>query len=590
MNEKQFQVLAALSRTRGLSQRDLAAETGMSLGSVSTALADVRAAGWVAPGVNQVTEAGKKALEPYRVQNAIIMAAGLSSRFAPISFEKPKGVLTVRGEVLIERQIRQLHEAGITDITIVVGYKQEYFFYLEDLFGVRIVVNDAFATRNNNSTLWVARNLLGRTYICSSDNYFTENPFSPYAYKAYYAAEFADGPTQEWCMQEGAHGRIKGVAIGGEHAWYMTGHAFFDQAFSDQMVRILQAEYNLPQTADKLWEELFADHIREFDMVIKKYPKGTIWEFDSIDELRQFDPFFIENVDSQALSNICSVLDCTKDEIHDIYPLKQGITNLSCHFATNSGEYVYRHPGIGTEVMIDRGAEVAANEQAHAIGIDDTFLFEDAQTGWKVSRFVPHARVLDPHDAAQVKRAMELAAWYHAQPMQIERTFSFFDEGCFYERALLEHGPIDVHGYADMRASAARLAAYVAADNAPVCLTHNDFLYLNILLDDSDKMYLIDWEYAGMGDYANDFGTFVVTSELSETEAEQALSYYFGRTPTFEETRHNLAMVALAGWCWYVWALAKEAEGDHIGEWLYIYYNYGKKYLDKVLPMYEVHE
>ena len=53
--------------------------------------------------------------------NAIIMAAGMSARFAPLSYELPKALLTVKGEVLIERQIRQLHEVGITDITIVVG-------------------------------------------------------------------------------------------------------------------------------------------------------------------------------------------------------------------------------------------------------------------------------------------------------------------------------------------------------------------------------------------------------------------------------------------------------------------------------------
>ena len=51
--------------------------------------------------------------------------------------------------------------------------------------------------------------------------------------------------------------------------------------------------------------------------------------------------------------------------------------------------------------------------------------------------------------------------------------------------------------------------------------------------------------------------------------------------------RHNFAYVALAGWCWYVWSLVKEAEGDFVGEWLYIYYNYAKKYLGKVLRWYD---
>ena len=118
-----------------------------------------------------------KLLEPYRVQNAVIMAAGLSSRFAPISYEKPKGLLTVRGEVLIERQIRQLREAGINEIYLVLGYKKEGFFYLEDEFGVHIRINDEYLRRNNNSTIRCVEDILSNTYICSSDDEFTSSPF-----------------------------------------------------------------------------------------------------------------------------------------------------------------------------------------------------------------------------------------------------------------------------------------------------------------------------------------------------------------------------------------------------------------------------
>ena len=100
-------------------------------------------------------------------------------------------------------------------------------------------------------------------------------------------------------------------------------------------------------------------------------------------------------------------------------------------------------------------------------------------------------------------------------------------------------------------------------------------------------MSLIDWEYAGMSDYASDFGTYVVCCQLTREEAEQTLALYFGRMPTSEELRHNLAYVALAGWCWYVWSLLKEAEGDVVGEWLYIYYRYAKDYLEPVLALYE---
>lgn len=494
-----------------------------------------------------ITPAGVEALETFRVDNAVIMAAGLSSRFAPISYEMPKGLLKVRGEILIERQIEQLKSAGIDEIIVVVGYKKERFFYLEEKYDVRIVVNSDFASRNNNSTLMKVRERLGNTYICSSDDYFTENPFEPYVYRAYYASQYQEGPTDEWCLKANEQGRIVSIEIGGRDAWYMIGHAYFDRAFSERFAGILEAEYDDPLTAGKLWEQIYAEHIDELDMELRRYDQGVIFEFDSLDELRGFDPLFLENIDSEIFDNIASVLDCEKTEIHDVYPLKQGLTNLSCHFSTNDGEYVYRHPGAGTELIIDRAAEVAAQQLAKDIGLDETFLFENPERGWKISRFIPNCRELDPHDDAQMARAMHMAARLHAEPIKVDRRFDYLIEGKKYEKALFERGPMRIAGYEQMAVDAARLKAYADADGAPVCLTHNDFFSLNLLLDESDRLSLIDWEYAGMADYASDFGTFTVTCELSEEEALRALEHYFGRKPTFEETRHNFAYVALAG-------------------------------------------
>ena len=152
LTRPQFEVLNALNTADGpLTQRELQATTGMSLGRVNTAVRECEARGLIEE--RALMDAGRAALDPYAVNNAVIMAAGLSSRFAPISYERPKGTLKVLGEVLIERQIRQLHEAGITDITVVVGYKKEYFFYLIDKYDVKIVVNRDYAIRNNNGSL-----------------------------------------------------------------------------------------------------------------------------------------------------------------------------------------------------------------------------------------------------------------------------------------------------------------------------------------------------------------------------------------------------------------------------------------------------
>ena len=127
----------------------------------------------------------------------------------------------------------------------------------------------------------------------------------------------------------------------------------------------------------KLWESIYLDHIKSFDMVIRRYPDGVIHEFDSVDELRSFDPLFMENVDSEVFDHIVATLGCQKSDIRDFYPLKQGITNLSCHFTVGDDEYVYRHPGIGTEKIVDRSAEFAGLRLAAELGIDDTFLTGD---------------------------------------------------------------------------------------------------------------------------------------------------------------------------------------------------------------------
>ena len=584
LTKNQFEVLNALRQAPNASQRDIASASDLSLGTVNATLKALVANGFIENG--GLTSTGKDALAPYKVENAIILAAGLSSRFAPISYEKPKGLLKVRGEVLIERQIEQLKAAGIDDITVVVGYKKEYFFYLRNKYGVEIVNNDEYASRNNNGSLWRVRNKLGNTYVCSSDDYFTENPFEAYVWKAYYSAQYAEGATKEWCITTGANNRITKVTVGGASSWYMLGHVYFDRTFSQRFSQILDEEYALPETTDKLWEDLYIEHIKELDMVLHPYPAGVINEFDSLDELRVFDPHFLENVDSEIFDNIVNVLGCTKAEIHDVYPLKQGLTNLSCHFATNSGEYVYRHPGIGTELLINRAGEVAAQKVAKELGIDETFIYEDPARGWKISHFIPNCKNLDPHDASQVARAMKMARSLHESDVKVDTKFDFYAEAKRYESLLLEKGPIDIPGYADDAADADALEAFVAAHNAPTCLCHNDFFMLNFLIDEADKYYLIDWEYSGMSDYANDFGTFCVCCQLSPEEIDAALEAYFGRKPTRAERAHNLAHIALAGWCWYLWSLLKEAEGDFVGEWLYIYYNYGREYLTKALELY----
>ncbi len=278
------------------------------------------------------------------VDNAIIMAAGTSSRFAPLSHERHKGLTVVRGEVLIERQIRQLQEAGVPQVYLITGYKAEQFDYLRTKFDVGLIHNAAYLERNNNSSIWAARNVLGNSYVCSADNYFMRNPFQSEVDEAYYAAEYAEGSTDEWCMEEDEKGYICSVTVGGSHAWYMLGHTFWSGKFSNRFLRILEDEYGLPATANKLWETIFMEHLDVLKMRIRKYEPGVIQEFDTLDELRLFDPSYVDDTRSELLKRVACELGVAERDIVDVVPLKGSTTAAEGFAFTCRGvRHTYRY-------------------------------------------------------------------------------------------------------------------------------------------------------------------------------------------------------------------------------------------------------
>lgn len=274
-------------------------------------------------------------------RNAIIMAAGMSTRFVPLSVEIPKALLKVKGEVLIERQIRQLRDAGIEEIVIVVGYMKEQFQYLIEKYGVILIDNPVYQVRNNHSTLYVAREYLKDTFICSGDNYFTENVFQEISQRSYYAAVYEEGTTSEWCISTDDTGRIENVEIGGHDLWIMKGHAYFTKEFSDRLVPYLTEAYADEESLHKFWEEIYIEHIEEMDMYIRKYGQGIIEEFDSIEELRNFDETYINHTGSRILEELCRELNCQESEMTHIRPVKEQGQAAGFYFRCREHNYIY---------------------------------------------------------------------------------------------------------------------------------------------------------------------------------------------------------------------------------------------------------
>ena len=566
-------------------QRDIAERTGLSLGSVNSVCKRLIESGLLSEGY-ATTEAGFEALSPYKVENAVIMAAGFASRFAPISYDKPKGLLKVRGDILIERQIRQLKEAGIEDITVVVGYKKEQFFYLEDAFGVAIAVNAEYTERNNHSSLWLVREKLGNTYVCSSDNYFPENVFSPYEYEANIPGVLVPGRVTEWVMDLGRGNRI--VSYGEttcEDRYVALGQVYFDRTFSKKFIEILEREYDLPQTKPKLWDQIFGEHTKDLRMVMKPFETGSILEFDSLDDLRAFDPDFIDNVDSAILDNICRVLDCARADIGHIKPIKEGLTNLSFKFTACGGEYVYRHPGNGSENLVDRISETEAEKVGFDLGLDRTFIFENPEQGWKISHYVKTTQVFDYSNRDHIDAAMKMIRTLHDAGKSVPRYFDAFEEA--RKLADLMYGTRENYpeGFAGLFDLAEETKRYADADGVEPVLVHGDAWGHNILVSD-DGFDLIDWEYAAMGDYGLDMGSFL-QHYMSEEETRYAIDQYFGGKATEEEYRHSIAGTGLSKFYWTIWAGYEAFLDQPIGEDEFNWYRFCKRMMKQALALYK---
>lgn len=536
---------------------------------------------------NRLTEEGSRQLEPCRVTNAILMAAGLSSRFAPLSYEKPKGLWTVKGEILIERQIRQLQEAGIYDITVVVGYMKEKFFYLEDKFGIKIVVNEDYYRYNNPSTLIRVLDRLDNTYICSSDNYFTENVFSPYVYRSYYSAVHTDQETDEYCLYAAPDGRITNVTIGGgPDAWYMLGHVYFSREFSKRFSRILKQEYENPGVKEQLWEQLYMRHLDELTLYLRKYDDTMIREFDSLDELRRFDGHYINNTNSAILGNICRVLHCEEKEITDIAAIKAGLTNTSFRFTCRGQKYVYRHPGIGTETYIRRESEAFSMNVARDLQLDNTFIYMDREKGWKLSHYIENSHTLNYRNPREVKKALAMMKKLHDAGIRSEFDFDIWQTTLSFIEKISVRGRQDFQDFESLHRKMQTVYRLTEEDQVEKRLCHCDCYDPNFLVGEDGSMYLIDWEYSGNDDPAGDLGTFICCSDYTWEEAAAVLEQYFGRPLTAPEFRHCIGYISIASYYWFIWAIYQESIGNPVGEYLYLWYKGAKFYADKALALY----
>ena len=185
MNKQESDILNTLLLEPFINQRILAEVSGHSLGVVNRSLKELIKDDYldesIRPTVKAITEFKQKT-----PQRAVILAAGFGMRMVPINTEMPKGLLEVNGEALIERIIKQLHEVGIKEIYVVVGFMKEKYEYLIDEYGVELVVNADYAAKNNLHSVKLIKEHLENAYIIPCDIWCDRNPFHRHELYSWY--------------------------------------------------------------------------------------------------------------------------------------------------------------------------------------------------------------------------------------------------------------------------------------------------------------------------------------------------------------------------------------------------------------------
>lgn len=588
MTQNEFSLLYAIKKYGMKSCRWLKGKTGLSVGYISQMINQFSEEKLV--NQHGITEIGLNMLEPYRVENAVIMAAGMSSRFVPISLEKPKGLLSVKGEVLIERQIKQLHEAGIKNIVLVLGYKKESFFYLEDKYdNIKIIINPKYDVKNNVFTIYLAQQYISNTYICSSDNYFTDNPFEEYVYQSFYSAIEVDKRLNEWYMIPDNKMNISKIVKNDERGYIMMGHVYWNRKFSHEMIELINQDQGVGTYDSELWEQILSDNLKKLPpMGIKIYPASTIYEFDSLDDLRQFDNDYVNNTNSKIIKNISSVLNCNEEEIHNFHIIKKGLTNTSICFEVKSKKYVYRYSERQENVIVNRYHEKKALELANSIGIDPTYIYMNEEEGWKISSYIDKAHTPNCQNIDDMKCVAATLRKLHNHRLNVTWSFLPWEEIRNMELLLRsEKGGIADQEFDRLKEKVNKVYTACSDDGTEECFCHCDPSCNNWLLTNNQTI-LIDWEYAGKADPGCDIGSFILNSGWKPEKAIIFIREYCGSNVTDKQIFHYLAYTAVIAFYWYVWALFRESSGAVMGEGVYNWRSVAKNYSRFLIEQYNL--
>lgn len=574
MNKQEADVLRTIFIEPFINQRILSEISGHSLGVVNRSLKVLINEGYIDEDIRP-TEKARHEYNTKAPKNAIILAAGFGMRMVPINLTTPKAFLEVNDEPLIERVIKQLHEVGVKNITIVVGFMKERFDYLIDEYGVELVVNPEYSSKNSLSSLALVADRISNTYIVPSDIWCDRNPFNSHEmYSWYMVSDIVDNESDVRVNRKMELVRVDERAGGNA----MVGIAYL----LDEDAVAIRESVKMLNSSGKYDEDFWEIALYEGDKMVipaRVVHASNVVEIDTYEQLRELDGES-NHLKSDALDVIASVFHTTSDEVVDISVLKKGMTNRSFLFNVNGDKYIMRIPGEGTDQLINRANEAEVFRTISGLGLCDDPVYINPDNGYKITKFLDGIRVCNPGSILDLKRCMDKLRRFHAMKLTVPHVFDIFGQIDFYE-SLWGDQPSIYKDYKQTKANVLHLKPFIDGLQKDWCLTHIDAVPDNFLFyqtDEGEALQLTDWEYSGMQDPHVDIAMFCIYSLYNKKQVDRLINIYF-QNRCDKTTRAKIyAYIAMCGLLWSNWCEFKRNLGVEFGEYSLRQYRFAKDY------------
>jgi len=278
---------------------------------------------------------------------------------------------------------------------------------------------------------------------------------------------------------------------------------------------------------------------------------------------------------SPILQRIPQFHDCQSLEIEE---LTGGITNRNYKICTDSECYVLRLGGNETQFLsIDRKTEHECSYLASQIGVAPIPAAFLEPEGYILAEFIsgkgiPAEEIGTKENITRVVGSMKA---YHSLDY-FPGTFSPFRVAEEYTKTAHSFQvrlPDRIDWYLD-KSREIENAIYAREPLIPrPC--HNDLLNGNFI-DDGDRIRILDWEYAGMGDIFFDLGNFAIQHEFNDEQDEMLMQAYF-TTPTDSQRAHQKLMKIMSDLREAMWSQVQIG----VSKLDFDYAGYGQKYFER---------